>query len=170
MVNSRQKLEISPEKWNHRVRVNGVRPNRRLQLTAFGARDRAFFDVVLCRAPRRQLKRNTLDGALSHLIHTLSKLSLCRIHCGGCQATRTRSHLCQYILVHPTASTTFASVRPTLHRSPLCQLPQTFAIRSPSTWMLRRSARISTTFAFITTRRRSAKSFCTILTGKLAKA
>ena len=62
MVNSRQKLEISPEKWNHRVRVNGVRPNRRLQLTAFGARDRCFFDVVLCRAPRRQLKRNTLGG------------------------------------------------------------------------------------------------------------
>jgi len=25
-------------------------PNRRLQLTAFGARDRAFFEVILCRA------------------------------------------------------------------------------------------------------------------------
>ncbi len=43
---------LSPE---HRQR-----PNRRLQLTAFGARDRAFFEVVLCGAPRRQLKRNTL--------------------------------------------------------------------------------------------------------------
>jgi len=26
-------------------------PNRRLQLTAFGARDRYFFEVILCRAP-----------------------------------------------------------------------------------------------------------------------
>jgi len=31
-----------------------------LQLTAFGARDRAFFEVILESAPRRQLKRNTL--------------------------------------------------------------------------------------------------------------
>jgi len=34
-------------------------PNRRLQLTAFGARDRGFFEGSLCRAPRRQLKRST---------------------------------------------------------------------------------------------------------------
>jgi len=43
-------------------------PNRRLQLTAFGARDRAFFEGVLWSAPRRQLKRSTLDGTLSHLV------------------------------------------------------------------------------------------------------
>src|SRR6266496_654289 len=42
----------------------GARPNRRLQLTAFGARDRAFFDSF-CGAPRRQLKRRTLGGAPS---------------------------------------------------------------------------------------------------------
>jgi hypothetical protein len=35
-----------------------------LQLTAFGARDRAVFEVVVRRAPRRQLKRNTLGGSL----------------------------------------------------------------------------------------------------------
>jgi len=43
-----------------------LRPNRRLQLTAFGARDRGFFEIILCRAPRRQLKRSTLDGSFSH--------------------------------------------------------------------------------------------------------
>ncbi len=36
--------------------------NKRLQLTAVGARDRGFFEVILRRAPRRQLKRNTLGG------------------------------------------------------------------------------------------------------------
>jgi len=35
-----------------------------LQLTAFGARDRAFFEVSLCGAPRRQLKRESLNEAL----------------------------------------------------------------------------------------------------------
>jgi len=35
--------------------------NRRLQLTAFGARDRVHFDSYRD-APRRQLKRRTLDG------------------------------------------------------------------------------------------------------------
>ncbi len=39
-------------------RNTGPRPNRRLQLTAFGARDRAHFDSFR-NAPRRQLKRNT---------------------------------------------------------------------------------------------------------------
>jgi len=34
------------------------RPNRRLQLTAFGARDRRYFDTFRS-APRRQLKRST---------------------------------------------------------------------------------------------------------------
>jgi len=43
-----------------------LRANPRLQLTAFGARDRAFFEIILCRAPRRQLKRSTLDGSFSH--------------------------------------------------------------------------------------------------------
>jgi hypothetical protein len=33
-------------------------PNKRLQLTAFGARDRVHFEAIVCRAPRRQLKRN----------------------------------------------------------------------------------------------------------------
>jgi len=33
-----------------------------LQLTAFGARDRCFFEGTLCRAPRRQLKRSTLGA------------------------------------------------------------------------------------------------------------
>jgi hypothetical protein len=31
-----------------------------LQLTAFGAQDRWYFSALLCGAPRRQLKRNTL--------------------------------------------------------------------------------------------------------------
>jgi hypothetical protein len=30
-----------------------------LQLTAFGARDRGFFEVIVCRAPQRQLKRKS---------------------------------------------------------------------------------------------------------------
>jgi len=34
--------------------------NRRLQLTAFGARDRWHFNAILRRAPRRQLKRKPL--------------------------------------------------------------------------------------------------------------
>jgi len=41
-----------------------MRPNKRLQLTAFGARDRAVFEAILCRAPRRQLKRSTLGRSL----------------------------------------------------------------------------------------------------------
>ncbi len=40
------------------------RPNRRLQLTAFGARDPSFFEVIQCNAPRRQLKRKTLGRAM----------------------------------------------------------------------------------------------------------
>jgi hypothetical protein len=45
-----------------------LRPNRRLQLTAFAARDRAVFDAIFWSAPRRQLKRGTL-GANSSLTH-----------------------------------------------------------------------------------------------------
>ncbi len=37
-----------------------ARRDGRLQLTAFGARDRGFFEAVLWSAPRRQLKRKTL--------------------------------------------------------------------------------------------------------------
>src|SRR6266545_1854468 len=37
-------------------------PNRRLQLTAFGARDRWHFSALLCGAPRRQLKRKALGA------------------------------------------------------------------------------------------------------------
>jgi hypothetical protein len=37
-------------------------PNKRLQLTAFGAQDRCFFDALLCCAPRRQLNRNAFGG------------------------------------------------------------------------------------------------------------
>jgi hypothetical protein len=33
-----------------------------LQLTAFGARDRCFFEGILRGAPRRQLKRSTFGG------------------------------------------------------------------------------------------------------------
>jgi hypothetical protein len=33
---------------------NPAPPNTRLQLTAFGARDRAYFEVIWCRAPRRR--------------------------------------------------------------------------------------------------------------------
>jgi len=33
-----------------------------MQPTAFGARDRCYFEVIVCRAPRRQLKRKTLGG------------------------------------------------------------------------------------------------------------
>jgi len=42
-------------------------PNRRLQLTAFGARDPGFFDSF-CSAPRRQLKRRTLGAALPYTL------------------------------------------------------------------------------------------------------
>jgi len=35
----------------------------RLQLTAFGAQDRGYFEVILCGAPRRQLKRGPLGGS-----------------------------------------------------------------------------------------------------------
>ncbi len=45
---------------------NMRRANRRLQLTAFGARDRCFFDTFHG-APRRQLKRSTFGGSHSHL-------------------------------------------------------------------------------------------------------
>jgi len=43
-----------------------------LQLTAFGARDRAFFEISLRRAPWRQLKRNTLGHRHQRPAHTLS--------------------------------------------------------------------------------------------------
>jgi len=36
-----------------------------LQLTAFGARDRCYFEGILCRAPRPQLKRKPLGRSLS---------------------------------------------------------------------------------------------------------
>jgi len=39
------------------IRISTPPSNRRLQLTAFGARDRGFFALVLLSAPRRQLKR-----------------------------------------------------------------------------------------------------------------
>jgi hypothetical protein len=38
-------------------------PNRRVQLTGFGARARAFFEVIWYSAPRRQLKRSTFGSA-----------------------------------------------------------------------------------------------------------
>jgi len=47
-----------------------VPPNRRLQLTAFGARDRAFFEVILESAPRRQLKRRPLGCLIRSHNHT----------------------------------------------------------------------------------------------------
>jgi hypothetical protein len=37
-----------------------------LQLTAFGARDSSFFEVIFESAPWRQLKRKPLDGSFSH--------------------------------------------------------------------------------------------------------
>jgi hypothetical protein len=37
--------------------------NTRMHPTAFGARDRRFFEVVLCRVPRRRVMRNPLGGA-----------------------------------------------------------------------------------------------------------
>ena len=40
-----------------------LRPNTRLQLTAFGVRDRGFFEVVVCSAPRRQRTRQALGGS-----------------------------------------------------------------------------------------------------------
>src|SRR6266511_6135691 len=50
-------------RWEPRGTVAQDAPNRRLQLTAFGARDRAFFEGVLWSAPRRQLKRSTFGGS-----------------------------------------------------------------------------------------------------------
>jgi hypothetical protein len=56
---------------------NMRRANRRLQLTAFGARDRAFFEAVSWSAPRRQLKRNTLDGSYAvPLLYLLKSFTL----------------------------------------------------------------------------------------------
>ncbi len=48
----------------------GVTASRdgRLQLIAFGARDRAFFEAILESAPRRQLKRRAL-GRTSYPDH-----------------------------------------------------------------------------------------------------
>ena len=34
-----------------------------MQPTAFGARDRGFFEVILCSAPQRRLMGNPLDGS-----------------------------------------------------------------------------------------------------------
>ncbi len=61
---------------------NGViciaeRPNGlRLQLTAFGARDRSFFDSFRS-APRRQLTRKPLDHSYAYHLRTSSNL----LHC-----------------------------------------------------------------------------------------
>jgi len=41
-------------------------PNTPMQLTAFGARDRWFFDRILCCAPRPQLMGNPLGRTLPH--------------------------------------------------------------------------------------------------------
>jgi len=51
------------------VAVDDPPPNRRLQLTAFGARDRWFFEIILCSAPRRQLKRVPFGGLLLVSMH-----------------------------------------------------------------------------------------------------
>jgi len=48
-----------------------------LQLTAFGARDRAYFDGILWSAPRRQLKRNTLDRAQSPTTRPPVRANVC---------------------------------------------------------------------------------------------
>jgi hypothetical protein len=40
------------------IRQIAAPPNTRMQPTAFGARDRAFFEVISCGAPRRRLMRN----------------------------------------------------------------------------------------------------------------
>src|SRR6266540_6026554 len=45
---------------------NRRRSNRRLQLTAFGARDRCYFSAIWWSAPRQQLKRNTLGQKPDH--------------------------------------------------------------------------------------------------------
>ncbi len=66
--------------------LNGKPPNRRLQLTAFGARDRGFFEVVLCSAPRRQLKRNTLGG------HHQAPLTIKAARWYGVERTIARQH------------------------------------------------------------------------------
>jgi hypothetical protein len=42
-----------------------------MQLTAFGARDRGFFEVILRSAPRRQLKRSTLGRAIKAVLHCI---------------------------------------------------------------------------------------------------
>jgi len=51
-VNSRKQINTLIEfVLKARSNLFEVRPNKRLQLTAFGARDRAFFEALLCRAP-----------------------------------------------------------------------------------------------------------------------
>jgi hypothetical protein len=56
-----------------------------LQLTAFGARDRAFFEVILCRAPWRQLKRRPL-GQKCHHAHEPT-IVFSPLQAGGAQST-----------------------------------------------------------------------------------
>jgi len=46
------------------------RPNRRLQLTAFGARDRAVFDAISCSASRRRLMRKPFGGTTNPVTNT----------------------------------------------------------------------------------------------------
>jgi hypothetical protein len=53
---------------SHENSQTALRSNRRLQLTAFGARDRGYFEGTLCHAPRRQLKRSTFGGNPSTLV------------------------------------------------------------------------------------------------------
>jgi len=78
-VNSRKQINTLIEfVLKARSNLFEVRPNKRLQLTAFGARDRAFFEALLCRAPRRQLKRNTLGAG--HQCLCLSKATR-MVHC-----------------------------------------------------------------------------------------
>src|SRR6266540_3841357 len=59
-----------------RLKLAAPPANRRLQLTAFGARDRRFFEALLCRAPRRQLKRRPLGCTFKACARTEAAFSI----------------------------------------------------------------------------------------------
>lgn len=57
------------------MRIEALPPNRRVQLIAFGTRDRWVFEVGLCRAPRRRLMRRAFGPLVLSTVRGLAVLS-----------------------------------------------------------------------------------------------
>jgi hypothetical protein len=55
-----------------------------MQLTAFGAQDRGFFDVIPCRTPRPQLMGRPLGGQAKNVVSKSGSIA----HRGGCLVVR----------------------------------------------------------------------------------